>query len=75
MQIDQKTLQYLLSLNDEKLAAMLQKVARESGISPDAIGGRPDDINSIRAALGSATDADLKRLNELYAAFRQNRGR
>ncbi len=73
MQIDQKTLQRLLTMNDEKLAAMIDRIARESGISPEALGARPDDIRSIRAALGSATEEDLKRLNELYNVYRQTR--
>ena len=75
MQIDQKTLQHLLSLDDRKLSMLLQRVAQESGVSPDALGARPDDIASIRAALGSATEEDLKRLNALFDAYRQNRGR
>lgn len=75
MQIDQKTLGRLLSMNDEKLAQLIRKIAEESGISPEALGARPDDIASIRAALGSATEEDLKRLNALYAAYRQKPGR
>ncbi len=75
MQIDRKTLQYLLSMNDEKLIALLQKIAQESGISPSALGANPNDIRSIRAALGSATEEDLKRINDLYGTYRQNRGR
>ena len=75
MQIDQKTLQRLLSLDDRKLSMLLQRVAQESGVSPDALGAHSGDIASIRAALGSATDEDLKRLNALFDAYRQNRGR
>ena len=75
MQIDQKTLQRLLSLDDRKLSMLLQRVSQESGISPDALGAHPDDIASIRAALGSATEEDLKRLNTLFDTYRQNRGR
>ena len=75
MQIDQKTLQHLLSLDDRKLSLLLQRVAQESGVSPDALGAQSGDIASIRAALGSATEEDLKRLNALFDAYRQNRGR
>ena len=75
MQIDRKTLQHLLSMDDQKLSLLLNRVAQESGLSPEALGARPDDIASIRAALGSATEEDLKRLNEIYDVYRQNRGR
>lgn len=75
MHIDQKTLRLLLSMNDEKLAGLMQQIARESGIPPEALGAKSDDIASIRAALGSATEEDLNRLNALYAAYRRGQGR
>ena len=75
MQIDQKSLRFLLSMSDDKLSDLLRKVARESGIAPESLGFNPNDIQSIRSALGSATDDDLKHLNDLYNnARRQNRG-
>ncbi len=73
MKIDQKTLQILLAMNDEQLSSLLGKVAKESGITPETLGVRPDDLSGIRKALGSATEEDLARLNELYAAYRQKR--
>jgi len=71
MQIDRKTLQYLLSMDDAKLSALLQKIARESGISPAALGADPNDLRSIRQALGTATEADLQKINDLYTAYRK----
>ena len=71
MQIDRKTLQYLLSMDDAKLSALLQKIARESGISPAALGAAPNDLRSIRQALGTATEADLQKINDLYTAYRK----
>lgn len=75
MQIDQKTLARLLSMNDERLALLINRIARESGITPETLGAHPENIASIRAALGSATEEDLKRLNALYAAYRKEHGR
>ena len=72
MKIDQKSLRILLAMNDEQLSALLAKIAKESGITPEALGMRPDDLNGIRKALGAATEEDIARLNELYAAYRQN---
>ena len=73
MKIDQKTLHALLAMNDEQLSALLAKVAKESGITPEMLGANPGDLAGIRKALGSATEEDLARLNELYAAYRQKR--
>ena len=71
MQIDRKTLQYLQNMDDAKLTALLQKIAQGSGISPAVLGADPNDLRSIRAALGSATEADLQKINDLYAAYRR----
>lgn len=73
MQIDKRTLQLLLAMNDEQLSALLAKIAKESGITPADFGVGPNDLSGIRRALGAATDEDLKRLNALYADYRQKR--
>lgn len=73
MQIDKRTLQILLAMNDEQLAALLAKIAKESGITPADIGANPNDLAEIRRALGAATEEDLKRLNALYADYRQKK--
>lgn len=73
MQIDKRTLQILLAMNDEQLSALLAKIAKESGITPADFGANPNDLSGIRQALGSATEEDLKRLNALYADYRQKR--
>ena len=73
MQIDQKTLQRLLSMNDRQLQEVIQKIAAEAGIDPTQLGLNPASITNIRQALGSATDQDLIQLNEVYQAYRQNK--
>lgn len=73
MQIDKRTLQILLAMNDEQLAALLARIAKESGITPADIGANPNDLAEIRRALGAATEEDLKRLNALYADYRQKK--
>lgn len=73
MQIDQKTLNRVLAMNDEQLAALIGKIASESGINPAQLGLNPNNINDIRAALGSATDTDLVQLNAVYESYRKNR--
>ena len=73
MQIDQKTLKLLLAMNDEQLSALLAKIAKESGAPADAFGVELSDLAKIRSLLGSATDEDLKKMNELYATYKQNK--
>ena len=73
MKIDKKSLQILLSMNNEQLSALLAKIAKESGVSAADFGANQNDLNGIRQALGAATEADLERLNALYADYRQKR--
>lgn len=73
MQIDQRTLNRLLAMNDDQLAAMIGKIASESGIDPALLGLNPNNISEIRHALGSASPEDLKQLGAVYESYRQNR--
>lgn len=73
MQIDQKTLNRLLSMRDDQLAGVIQKIAADAGIDPAALGLNPDNIAEIRRALGSASSEDLEQLGKIYDAYRQNR--
>ncbi len=73
MQIDQKMLSRLLTMNDRQLAELIQKIAAETGIDPAALGLNPQNIASIRQALGSATEQDLAQLNQVYDTYKQNR--
>jgi hypothetical protein len=73
MQIDQKMLNRLLSMNDEQLGAIIQSIANESGINSAQLGLNPSNIASIRQVLGSATEADLAQLNVIYESYRQNK--
>ncbi len=73
MQIDQKMLNRLLSLPDDQLSEVIGKIAAEAGIDPAALGLNPQNVQSIRAALGSAGEEELKQLGDIYSSYRQNR--
>ncbi len=73
MQIDQNMLKRLLAMDDRQLGQVIGQIASESGIDPSLLNIDPNSIGSIRAALGSATDADLEQLNTIYQSYRQNR--
>ena len=73
MQLDQKMLNRLLTMNDEQLAALVTQIASEAGIDPSALGLHPQNITELRQALGSATEEDLQKLNLVYEEYRRNR--
>ena len=75
MQIDQKMLNRLLSLDDEHLSELIRSVATEAGIDPALIGLNSKNIADIRQALGSASDQNLQQNNEIYQIYRQNRNK
>ena len=71
MQIDRRTLNGLLALNDDQLAAVIARLAAQSGIDPRELGIDVSSIQSIRAALSGATDAELERIMAQYKAKEQ----
>lgn len=73
MQIDQKMLNRLLTMDDAQLGEVIKTIATEAGIDPAMLGLNPDNIQSIRQALGSATEQDLRQLNAVYDTYKQNR--
>ena len=75
MKLDKKMLDRLLNMNDEQLAAVIRSIATESGIDPARLGINPENVQSIRQALGMATDEDLQKMGEVYDTYRQNRRR
>ena len=72
MKLDKRMVNRLLSLNDEQLSNVIKSIAAESGIDPSVLGLNPDNIQSIRQALGMAREEDLQQMGEIYDAYRQN---
>ena len=73
MQLDKRMLEKLLSMNDDQLAQVIRQIAAETGIDPAALGLNPENINTLRLALGMATNEDLQNLNLIYNDYKQNR--
>ena len=73
MQIDTRMLKRLLAMNDEQLGQMIQKIAAESGIDPAQLGINPQNIESVRSALGSIGDDELEGINRLYEDYRRGK--
>ena len=70
MQLDKKTLERMLSLNDEQLKGIIRSLAENSGLDLSEFNISPNDITSIRNALSGATDEDLRRAAEQMRGFR-----
>ena len=73
MQIDERMLKKLLAMNDEQLGQMIQKIATESGIDPAQLGINPQNIESVRSALGSIGEDELAGINRLYEDYRRGK--
>ena len=73
MEINRDSINRLLSLNDRQLKAIIQNLARDSGIDPTDFNIDTDSIVSIRSALSGASDDDLRRIAQQYEAAKQRR--
>ena len=73
MQIDERMLKRLLAMDDEKLGEVIQKIAAESGIDPAELGINPQNIESVRSALGSIGEDELEGINRLYEDYRRSK--
>ena len=73
MQIDQKMLNRLLTMNDDQLGNLIREIANEAGIDPSALGLNPQNIADLRRALGSATEDDMQKMNTVYEEYRRQR--
>ena len=66
MEIKRENIDKLLSLNDWQLKMIIQRLASESGIDPSQFNIDTNSIESIRRALATASDAELKQIAEQY---------
>lgn len=73
MDINREQINRLLNLNDRQLKAIIQNLAKESGIDPSEFNMDTESIESIRRALSGASDEDLKRVAEQYEANKRGR--
>ncbi|MBQ7172981.1 MAG: hypothetical protein IJR88_02550 [Clostridia bacterium] len=73
MQLDKQKLSLLLSLPDAALRQILSDVAKEAGVDPGALGLDLGQLDKVRAALASATDADLAAIQKLLEEQKERR--
>ncbi len=75
MEIKRESVDKLLSLNDWQLKMIIQKLINESGINPAQFNIDASSIESIRHALRTASDEDLKNIAEQYEQNKKNKRR
>ena len=73
MQFDRRMLERLLTMNDEQLRAVIERIASQSGIDPARLGMTPEALQNIRHALGNAGTEELKQFQELYDAYQSGK--
>ena len=73
MMLDKNAVNLLLSLDDNKLAAVIGKLAADAGIPPSSLNFGPKELAGIRSALSLATDDDLKRAGELLSNYKNGK--
>ena len=75
MQIDRKSLEKLLTLNDRQLASVIKRIAGEGGIDLSTFNVNPSDLDSVRKALRGATDEDLLNITKQYEDMKKGGGK
>ena len=73
MELNRDAVNKLLTLNDRQLKAIIQNIAKDSGIDPSDFNIDPANIASIRSALSTVSDEDLKKIAEMYEANKKGR--
>ncbi len=66
MQLDRKSLDRLLRLNDEQLRAVLGKLLAEYGVDVRRVPLANMDMGALRGVLQAATDEDIGRFLNLF---------
>ena len=66
MQINRKTLDSLLNLNDRQLMSLINNLAVNNGVDLTEFQVDTSDVQSVRRALSSVSDEDIQRIVEQY---------
>jgi hypothetical protein len=65
MQLDKKSLDRLLKLNDDQLRGVLGKLLSEYGVDVSRVPLHQMDMTALRAVLSAATDEDITRFVQM----------
>lgn len=73
MEIDRRSLDRLLSLNDVQLKAIIKNLAASSGIDPAQFNIDLSSVASIRNAIQTVSDEELKQIVQMYEENRKRK--
>jgi hypothetical protein len=66
MQLDKKSLERLLKLNDDQLRGVLGKLLAEYGVDVSRVPLAQMDMTALRAVLGAATEGDIANFLQMF---------
>lgn len=66
MQLDKKSLERLLKLNDDQLRGVLGKLLAEYGVDVSRVPLTQMDMTALRTVLAAATDRDVANLLQMF---------
>jgi hypothetical protein len=75
MQLDKKSLERLLRLNDDQLRGVLGKLLGEYGVDVSRVPLAQMDMTVLRSVLSAATDEDVGRFLEMMGGNSSSGGR
>ena len=71
--LDKRAIDMLLTLDDQKLALVIKKIAADAGIDPSSVNIGERELAGLRAALSGATDGDIARAGELLKQYKNGK--
>ena len=74
MQIDKKSLEGLLALNDRQLTQVINRLLTGSGLDPSQFNVDPQNVASIRAAISGASTEELQKIVDQYEQNKRSGG-
>lgn len=75
MQLDKKSLDRLLKLNDDQLRGVLGKLLAEYGVDVSRVPLAQMDMTALRGVLSAATDEDITRFMQMLGGGPNGGGR
>ena len=72
MKIDEKTINMILKMSDDRLWQTIQYAVGKSGSDILKNAKRPEDMSKIRSALSSLTNKDIDRVTEILKGEKYN---
>ena len=72
MKIDEKTINMILKMSDDRLWQPIQYAVGKSGSDILKNAKRPEDMSKIRSALSSLTNKDIDRVTEILKGEKYN---